>query len=62
LDTVKDHIKSKRHILRNRKQKEGASFSKQTTSICVKSKDLREEFVLDYLKRCTVADIPLEKN
>ena len=27
----------------------------------IKSKDLRESFALDYLKMCTVADIPLEK-
>ena len=30
-------------------------------SALVKAKDLREEFVLDYIKMCTVADIPLEK-
>ena len=27
----------------------------------VKAKDLRKEFVLDYIKMCNVADIPLEK-
>ena len=32
-----------------------------TLSTILKSKDLREGFILDYLKMCTVADIPLEK-
>ena len=38
------------------------STSRQITlGTVVKSRDLRAEFVLDYVKMCTVADIPLEK-
>ena len=68
---MKDHLKSKKHATR-KQAKESKSSS---TSLCgpstswqatlgtvLKSKDLREEFVLDYLKMCTLADIPLEKN
>ena len=63
LDTVKNHIKSFiKRSSRKREWKEGASSSKQLAlSICIKSEDLRERFVLDYIKMCTVADIPLEK-
>ena len=32
-----------------------------TLRSAIKSKDLREEFILDFIKMCTVADIPLEK-
>jgi len=56
LDTVKDHIKSKRHSSRKSEWKEGASSSSKQTTLrtCIKSKDLREEFALDYLKMCTI--------
>lgn len=61
VDTIKDHIKSKKHCAR-KNDREGASTSKQITlTTCVKSRDLREGFVLDYLKMCTLAVIPLEK-
>ena len=67
VDTVKDHLKSKKHCSRReekrKQQQSGASSSRQqvTPSTVLKSKDLREGFILDYLKMCTVADIPLEK-
>ena len=32
-----------------------------TLSTVLKSKDARQDFVLDYVKLCTIADIPLEK-
>ena len=32
-----------------------------TLGTVVKSRGLREEYVLDYVKMCTLADIPLEK-
>lgn len=64
VDTIKDHLKSKKHI-RRRDLKEASSSSgaaKQVTiKTLMKSKDLREEFVLDFIKMSTMADIPLEK-
>ena len=65
---MKDHLESKKHSTRKcSKQKlmetESSSLpstSRQVTlSSIVKSKDLREEFVLAYIKLCTLADIPL---
>ena len=67
VDTIKDHLKSKKHRVRkaakaSKAEKSLASSSRQVTlSTVVKAKDLREEFVLDYIKMCTAADIPLEK-
>ena len=41
---------------------EAPSTSRQMTlGTVVKSRDLQAEFVLDYVKMCTVADVPLEK-
>ena len=66
-NTVKDHLKSRKHSSRKEAKRQsellsGASSSRQTTlEAMIKSKDLRESFVLDYMKRCTVADITLEK-
>ena len=55
-------------ILEDKKNRESASSSGQTSSSrqntltsLVRSKDLQEEFILDFLKLCTQADIPLEK-
>lgn len=57
MDTIKDHIKSKKHLSgKEAKAKQGESSTRQ-----VKSKDLREGFILAYVKLCMVADIPLEK-
>ena len=68
IDMVKDHLKSKKHATRKQESKSsstslcGPSTSRQATlGTVLKSKDLREEFVLDYLKMCTLADIPLEE-
>lgn len=66
IDTIKDHLKSKKHKTR-KEEKEAASSSstgelrQRTLTTVARSKDLREEFILDFLKMCTVADIPLEK-
>ena len=67
LDTIKDHFKSKKHRMRKeRKEAESSSdvgpgpVQRTLTTIC-KSKDLREDFILDFLKMCTIADIPVEK-
>ena len=64
---MKDHLKSKKHVAKKeaKKQKQsgsaGPSSSRQTTiGTIVKSKEMRESFLLDYLKMCTFADIPLE--
>ena len=57
LDTIKDHFKSKKHRMR-KERKEAESSSEVGPG---KSKDLREDFILDFLKMCTIADIPLEK-
>jgi hypothetical protein len=70
LDTIKDHLKSKNHVKRksdsmsndNVSPSQSKSQPRQTTiSSMIKSKDLREDFVLDFVTLCTVADIPLEK-
>ena len=65
LDTIKDHFKSKKHRMRkDAKEAEGSGVARpvqRTLSTVLKSKDLREEFILDFIKMCTVADIPLEK-
>ena len=70
VDTIKDHLKSKKHRLRKGSKLGKAESSTQdrpstsrqvTLSSVVKSKDLREEFVLDYVCLCTRADIPLHK-
>ena len=62
VDTIKDHLKSKKHCSRKEAKRLQAHSSRQVTlSTVVKAKDHREEFVLDYIKMCTLADIPLEK-
>ena len=65
---MKDHVKSKKHAARKEAKKArsstsvGPSTSRQMRlGTVVKSRDLREKFVLDYVKMCTLADIPLEK-
>ena len=68
VDTIKDHLKSKKHTSNKeaaqRKAGEptaGSSNRQLTLSTIVKSYDARQEFILDYIKICTLADIPLEK-
>ena len=71
VDTIKDHLKSKKHCAKKCSQQSketasgavaGLSTSRQVTlSRIVKSKDLREEFVLDYIKLCMLTDIHLYK-
>ena len=67
IDTIKDHLKSKKHCQRKASKQSkavtsGPSTSKQVTlHSAVKSKDLREEFVLDTVSLFTHADIPLHK-
>ena len=68
IDTVKDHIKSKKHVTNKEAKRQrdeagtASSTSRQVTlGSMVKSKDLRESFALDFLKMCTLEDIPLEK-
>ena len=66
IDTVKDHIKSKKHGAKKESKKQSGpagplSVRQTTLGTMAKSKDMRESFVLDYLKMCTTADIPLEK-
>ena len=60
VDTIKDHLKSKKHL-----EKKGGQSSKGARQVCltsiVKSKSMREEFILDYIKLCSLAEIPLEK-
>ena len=70
VDTIKDH-QSKKHCAKKcsispkkpqKGQVAGPSSGRQVTLLSlVKSKDLREEFVLDYIKLCRLADIPLHK-
>ena len=67
VDTIKDHLKSKKHCQRKasklaKADTSGLSTSKQVTlQSVVNSKDLREEFILDTVSLCTHADIPLHK-
>ena len=56
MDTIKDHLKSKKHIAR-KEAKSGKERQASLTSMA-KSKCPREEFVLE---NCSMADIPLEK-
>ena len=58
IDTIKDHLKSKKHCTRKEaKTSESGTSAKQassgkqlTLSTVMKSKDLREGFVLDFVK------------
>lgn len=75
IDTIKDHQKSKKHAVYKEKfEKEKAKAesagkrinqplkqSTVTASFSKSSHDAREEFVLDFIKMCTQADIPLHK-
>ena len=59
---MKDHMKSKKHLSRKDTKSKQKPTSKQVSlTSMVKSKDLREEFILDFIKICTLADIPLEE-
>ena len=64
---LNNHFKSKKHRMR-KERKEAESSSdvgpgpvQRTLTTISKSKDLREDFILDFLKMCTIADIPIEK-
>ena len=62
--TIKNYLKSKKHRQRKDLKEADTSSSgrKQVTlTTLAKSKDLREEFVLDFIKMSTMVDIPLEK-
>ena len=68
VDTVKDHLKSKKHAAKKEARKAKTSSSnahstswQMTLGTVVKSRDLLSEFILDYVRMCTVADIPLKK-
>ena len=55
-----DHIKSKVHM--RKKSSIGSSQVKQRTiTTSFKSKKIRDEFILDFLKMCTLSDISLHK-
>ena len=67
-DTVKVYLLSKKHAAKKKARKakscssEAPSTSRQMTlGTVIKSRELRVEFVLDYVKMGIVADIPLEK-
>ena len=63
VDTIKDHLKSQKHASRKKAKlsTDGSSSRQVTLSTVVKAKDMRQDFVLDCVKMCTVADIPLKK-
>ena len=66
VDTIKDHLKSQKHASREKAKLSTSSYSgsssrQVTLSTVVKAKDMRQDFILDCVKMCTVADIPLEK-
>ena len=62
VDTIKDHLKNKKHLARKEARSSEArevTTSRQVTlGTVVGSKELREDFILDYVKLCTLADIP----
>ena len=60
VDTIKDHLKSKKHLKKKDLKEAGSSESgirQVSLTTITKSKDLREEFVLDFIKMSTMADI-----
>jgi hypothetical protein len=63
VDTIRDHLISKKYRANKDAQTSKGickKSSKQVTlNTTIASKDMREEFILDYLKLCTLADIPL---
>ena len=70
IDTVKDHLKSKKHLRQSEidrvKRASGSGPTKCQATLDkvfagTKSKVMRENFILDFTKMCTVADIPLDK-
>ena len=67
IDTIKDHLKSKKHCQQRASKQSKAATSGPSTSrqvtlqSAVKSKDLREEFVLNAFGLFTHVDIPLHK-
>ena len=61
LDTVKDHMKSKKHLSRrDTKLRQSSSTRQVSLTNMVKAKDQREEFIVNFIKVCTLADIQLE--
>ena len=61
MDTIKDPLKSKKHRQKNDlKEADTSSSGRKQVALTtlVKSKDLREEFVLDFIKMSTMVDIP----
>ena len=61
IDTIKDHMKSKKHTQRKDQKEAGSSATTHqqvTLTSMARSRDLREEFVIDFLKMATMADIP----
>ena len=54
VDTLKDHLKSKKHLSKKEAHQKqgatGASTSKQTLGTLMKSKHMRENFILDLLE------------
>ena len=68
VDTIKDHLSSKKHVCRKHAKFNNIELSTQpsgsrqiTLASVIKSKDAHQDFVLDCVKMCTLADIPLEK-
>ena len=61
INTIKEQLVSQKHK-RNKDTKEAGSSQpvQHTLTVVTKSKYLRE-FILDFIKMCTVDDIPLEK-
>ena len=61
INTIKDHLVSQKHKRNKYKKEVGSSqLVQHTLTVVTKSKYLREEFILDFIKMCTVTDIPLK--
>ena len=63
VDTIKDHMISKKHQANKAAQTQKPALKQVTlhSMLDSKSRSLREDFVLDFIKMLTVADIPMEK-
>ena len=64
VNIIKDHLCSKTHIYKKKASKEKGNIiirQKTLTKGGTLSKELRDGFIIDFVKLCTTADIPLEK-
>ena len=64
VNTIKDHLCSKTHIHKKKASKEKGNIIIRQSTLTkggTLSKELRDGFIIDFVKLSTTADIPLEK-